>query len=149
MKFKDLLRVFKDGSKDNTSPGHIRSHMKNLLEIAMVDGHFDDSEFDLLKKLAQKYDISEDELTSIRDNPSDIEFEIPEDDSEKFEQFYELIQMMMADNKIYEEEMNLCIIFGRKFGYNNVRRSTEAIVQYIKDGVNMESTMNNVDYLLH
>ena len=117
--------------------------------MAMVDGHFDDSEFDLLKKLAQKYDISEDEITNIRDNPSDIEFEIPEDDSEKFEQFYELIQMMMADNKIYEEEMNLCIIFGRKFGYNNVRRSAEAIVQYIKDGVNMESTMNNVDYLLH
>ncbi len=83
MKFKDLLRVFKDGSKDNTSPGHIRSHMKNLLEIAMVDGHFDDSEFDLLKKLAQKYDISEDEITNIRDNPSDIDFEIPEDDSEK------------------------------------------------------------------
>ena len=55
----------------------------------------------------------------------------------------------MADNKIYEEEMNLCIIFGRKFGYNNVRKSAEAIVQYIKDGVNMESTMNNVDYLLH
>ena len=148
MKFKDLLRVFKDESQNN-APAHIRSHMKNLLDIAMVDGHFDESEFDLLKKLAKKYDISEDELTSIRNKPSDIEFEIPEDDSEKFEQFYELIQMMMADNKIYEEEMNLCIIFGRKFGYNNVRRSTEAIVQYIKDGVNMETTMNNVDYLLH
>jgi len=148
MKFKDLLSVFKDGSKDN-GPGHIRSHMKNLLEIAMVDGHFDDSEFDLLKKLAQKYDISEDELTSIRDNPSDIEFAIPENDSEKFEQFYELIQMMMADNKIFEEEMNLCTIFGRKFGYNNARRISEVIVQYIKDGLNIESTMNNIDYLLH
>ena len=147
MKFKNLLSVFKDGSSDGS--GHIRSHMKNLLEIALVDQDFDDSEFDLLKKLANKYDIPEDELAKIRENPSDIEFEMPESDSEKFQQFYELVQMMMADNKIYEEEMNLCIIFGRKFGYNNVRESTNAIVQDIKDGVSIDNTMNSVDYLLH
>ena len=148
MKFSNFLSVFKDGSADSGS-GHIKSHIKNLLEVALVDQHFDDSEFDLLKKLAQKYEISEGELTRIREDSSDIEFEIPEDETEKFEQFYELVQMMMADDKIYEEEMNLCIIFGRKFEYNNVRESAEAIVQDIKDGVNMESTMNSVDYLLH
>lgn len=148
MKFKNLLSLFKDGS-GGKGPGHIRSHMKNLLEIALVDQDFDDSEFDLLKKLAKKYDIPENELAKIRENPSDIEFEMPNSDSEKFQQFYELVQMMMADNKIYEEEMNLCIIFGRKFGYNNVRESANAIVQDIKDGVSIDNTMNSVDYLLH
>ena len=87
MKFKELLGMFKESASVSKSPNHLKSHMKNLLEIALVDGHFDVTEMDLLKKLAQKYDISEDEMTKIKDNQSTIEFEIPEDENEKFAQF--------------------------------------------------------------
>ncbi len=123
--------------------------MKNLLEMALIDGHFDETEMDLLEKLAQKYNIPVNELKKIQDNPSNFEFEIPEDDNEKFDQFYELVKMMTIDKNIFEEEMNLCVIFGKKFGYNNVHDAIEAMIQDIKNGLPMENTRNSVDWLLH
>ena len=123
--------------------------MKNLLEIAIVDGNFDDSEMNLLKKLAQKYNIPEAELRKIQDTQSDIEFEIPEDEDEKFEQFYELVNMMTIDRHIYDEEINLCVIIGKKFEYNNVHDVVQAMIQDIKNGLPMENTRNSVDWLLH
>ena len=149
MKFIELIGMFKEGASVTKSPNHLKSHMKNLLEMALVDGHFDESEMDLLKKLAQKYNISEDELRKIQDSQSDIEFEIPEDDNEKFEQFYELVNMMTIDGNIYDEEVNLCVIIGKKFEYNNVHDVVQAMIQDIKNGLPMENTRNSVDWLLH
>jgi len=149
MKFKELLGMFKEGASVSKSPNHLKSHMKNLLEMALVDGHFDKTEMDLLEKLAQKYNIPVDELRKIQDSHSDIEFEIPEDENEKFEQFYELVNMMTIDGNIYDEEMNLCLIFGKKFGYNNVNEAIEAIIQDIKDDLPIENTRNSIDWLLH
>ena len=149
MKFKELLGMFKEGVSVTKSSNYLKSHMKNLLEMALVDGHFDETEMDLLKKLAQKYNIPEDELRKIQDNPSNFEFEIPEDDNEKFEQFYELVNMMTIDGKIFDEEMNLCVIIGKKFGYNNVHETLEAMIEDIKNGLPMEDTRNSVDWLLH
>ena len=149
MKFKELLGMFKESASVSKSPNHLKSHMKNLLEIALVDGHFDVTEMDLLKKLAEKYDISEDEMTKIKDNPSTIEFEIPEDENEKFEQFYELVNMMTIDGNIFDEEMNLCVLIGKKFEYNNVLDVIEIMIQDIKIGLPMENTRNSVDWLLH
>ncbi|MCZ6693613.1 MAG: hypothetical protein O6939_06895 [Bacteroidetes bacterium] len=149
MKFKELLGMFKESASVSKSPNHLKSHMKNLLEIALVDEHFDETEMDLLKKLAQKYNISEDELGKIQDNPSTIEFQIPEDDNEKFEQFYELVNMMTIDGKILDEEMNLCVLIGKKFEYNNVRDVIDTLIQDIKTGLPMENTRNSVDWLLH
>ena len=149
MKFKELLGMFKESASVSKSPNHLKSHMKNLLEIALVDGHFDVTEMDLLKKLAEKYDISEDEMTKIKDNPSTIEFEIPEDENEKFEQFYELVNMMTIDGNIFDEEMNLCVLIGKKFEYNNVLDVIEIMIQDIKIGLPIENTRNSVDWLLH
>jgi hypothetical protein len=149
MKFMEIIGMFKEGASVTKSPNHLKSHMKNLLEIALVDGHFDDSEMGLLKKLAQKYNIHEDELRKIKDSHSDIEFEIPEDEDEKFEQFYELVNMMTIDSHIYDEEINLCVIIGKKFEYNNVHDVVQAMIQDIKNGLPMENTRNSVDWLLH
>ena len=142
MKLSELLGLFKEGNAT------AKSHMRNLLEVALADGQFDPAEYDLLKKLARKYHITEKELENIRGNPVDIEFEVPEDDGEKFEQFYELIQMMIIDDDIDRDEENLCVIFARKFKYRNVREVIKATEQYIKKGLSPERTKIRLDWLL-
>ena len=139
MKFSELIGLFREGKASS------KSHMKNLLEMAMVDSHFDDSEYRLLKKLARKHKVSEKELDEIKNNPEDVEFELPEDENEKFEQFYELVQMMGIDEKIYEEERNLCKIFDKKFGYNNQLDLVDAVAQNIKHGQSWAETKKRVD----
>ena len=142
MKLSELLGLFKEGNAT------AKSHMRNLLEVAMADGQFDPTEYNLLKKLAKKYHITEKELENIRKNPIAIEFEVPEDDGEKFEQFYELIQMMIIDEDNHHDEENLCVIFARKFRYRNVREVIKATAQFIKKGLSPERAKIRLDWLL-
>jgi uncharacterized tellurite resistance protein B-like protein len=120
MNFTDILKGFKQGK------GTARSHMKNLIEMAAVDGNFDSVEYDLLKQIAKRNNISENQLKSIHQKPTDIIFELPEDKREKFDQFYDLVHMMSIDKSIHNEEMKLCNLFAVKFGYSR-ERSAELI----------------------
>ena len=70
MKFGELIGMFKESNKVT------KSHMKNLFEMAMVDSNFDDTEFELLEKLAKKHKVSEKELNEIKENPDKIPFEL-------------------------------------------------------------------------
>lgn len=138
MKFSDIIGIFKESKTVS------RSHIKNLLEMAMADRHFDDTEYELLKKLARKYKVSEKELETIRQDPSDIEFELPKKKDEKFEQFYELVHMMTVDDDIDKAEMSLCKIFAIKFGYENGEEMINIIVENIKNGLDWQESMNRV-----
>ncbi len=142
MKLTEILGLFRDGKAT------AKSHIKKLLEMALVDNHFDQRESELLDKLAKKYGVSENELERIKKNASKVEFELPEDDYEKFNQFYELVHMMVVDKKIYDEEINLCSILGKKFGYNNIREVIDAVIHYLKNGISSKKARNRVDWLL-
>jgi uncharacterized tellurite resistance protein B-like protein len=139
MKFGELIGMFKESNK------FTKSHMKNLFEMAMIDSHFDDSEYELLEKLAKKHKVSVKELNKIKEDPSQIEFELPNDKDEKFEQFFELVHMMAIDENIFDEEMNLCKIFAKKFGYNNGVELVKVIAQNIGNGQNWKETKTRVD----
>jgi uncharacterized tellurite resistance protein B-like protein len=115
MKFTEILSGFKQGR------GTARSHMKNLIEMAAVDGNFDNVEYDLLKEIAKRNNISENQLKSIRQDHKEISFELPKDRREKFDQFYDLVHMMSIDKTIHSDEMKLCNLFAVKFGYSRDR----------------------------
>ncbi|NNF20883.1 MAG: hypothetical protein HKN67_02995 [Saprospiraceae bacterium] len=142
MKFSEIIGLFKEGKSTS------KSHMKNLLEIAMADSHYDDEEHKLLLKLASKHGVSERELKKIQDNPDAVEFELPESEDEKFEQFYELIHMMTIDQKILDEEMSLCRVFAKKFGYSKPRDLVEAISLNIQNDQPCDETQKRVITLL-
>lgn len=144
MKFTDILSLFKQGK----SSAH--SHMKNLIEIAAADGNFDDIEYDLLKKIAKRNGISESKLKSIRKNPTRIEFEVPDDDNEKFSQMYDLVHMMIVDKEVHPEEMKLCRIYALKFGYkkDKVNELLTTIKSNIENEQGPSETKKRLEWLL-
>jgi uncharacterized tellurite resistance protein B-like protein len=144
MKFSDILSLFRQGK------GTARSHMKNLIEMAVVDGNFDLIEYDLLKKIAKRNGIGEGYLKEIHENPGNIQFELPEDKREKFHQFYDLVHMMTVDNTVHLEEMKLCNLFAVKFGYSR-ERAQEIIASIqgnIKNNQNPDETLKRMEWLL-
>ncbi|MBZ0246019.1 MAG: hypothetical protein K8H85_08735 [Cyclobacteriaceae bacterium] len=48
MNFSEILNLFRQGKTG------AKSHMKNLIEMAAVDGNFDDVEYDLLRLLPKE-----------------------------------------------------------------------------------------------
>lgn len=144
MNLSDILNLFRQGK------GTARSHMKNLIEMAVVDGNFDLIEYDLLKKIAKRNNISERDLNAIREAPHNIAFELPIDKHQRFYQFYDLVRMMTIDNSVHNDEIELCSLFGLKFGYP--RPTIKAIItniqSNIKFGVDHEETYKVVEHLI-
>ena len=142
MIFTELIGFIKGGTTTS------KSHMKNLLEVALVDDHFDDSEYKLLLKLARKYNVSKKRLNKIKENPGEIKFELPKDENKKFKQFYELTKMMTIDEKILREELKLCKILAKKFGYEKSQELVDAIVKNIEFGLPWQESRKRVALLL-
>lgn len=105
MNVKELLNLFTQGKAT------ARSHMKNLIEMAAADGNLDSTEFDLLKSIAKRNNISESQLKKIRQSPDKVEFEVPADPKERFRQLFDLVYMMSIDKSVHEEEMKLSRLF--------------------------------------
>lgn len=144
MNISEILNLFRQGK------GTAKSHMKNLIEMAAVDGNFLDIEYELLKTIAKRNSISDGQLKEIRQNPGGVKFEIPTDRKLKFHQLYDLVHMMSVDSSIHDEEMKLCNLFAIKFGYNRdrVRELVETIRSNIQHGQNHEETMKRVTFLI-
>ena len=145
MKFTEILSLFKQGK------GTARSHMKNLIEMAAVDGNFVTSEHDLLKSIAKRHNISEGHLKEIHKNPQTVDFMLPADKIEKFHQFYDLVHMMSIDNSIHDEEMKLCNLFAVKFGYPRERAAEviRSIQSNIKNAQGHQETFKRIEWMLN
>src|SRR6188768_2842994 len=110
MNFKDILDLFKQGKAT------AKSHMRNLIEIAVADGGLGIQEQRLLEYAAQRNNISREQLKEIQADASNVRFEAPRDKEERFVQLYDLVHMMSVDDTIHAEELRLCEIFAIKFG---------------------------------
>jgi hypothetical protein len=141
---KDLLNLFKQQKVT------VRSHMKNLIELAAIDGHFDHGEYDLLKSIAKKNGVSASQLKEIQGNSQNVKFEVPLDNSERFQQLYDLVHMMSIDETIQKEELSLCNLFAIKFGYRkeHVDELIHSIHLNIKHGQSAPEAMKRLAILI-
>ncbi len=144
MKLTEILGVFSQGN------GTARSHMKNLIEVAAVDGQFLVVELDLLKTIAKRNGISESRLEEIRKNPSSVTFEIPSNSQHRFQQLYDLVHMMSVDQHVHEEEWKLCNLFAIKFGYDRdkVPELIDSIKSNIQNGQSVSETMKRLEWMI-
>ncbi|HHP7242567.1 MAG TPA: hypothetical protein ACFCUD_12900 [Cyclobacteriaceae bacterium] len=145
MKLTDITKLFKDGKAAST-----KSHMKNLIEMALADGHFELSERELLNELAMKYKVSEKALSQIEEDRDSIALEIPEDTKEKFKQFYELVHMMIINKEIHPDEKKMCRIIAGRFGYpkDKFEELIESIANNIRQKNNFGDTYARVGWML-
>src|SRR6188768_3084280 len=98
-----LLDIFKSDS-DNVR----RSHVKNLISIAMADGQLDSGEWDLLVAISRVMGMSEEEILSIKENPQKVQFTPPKKYEDKIQQIQDLVAVMTIDESINQDELALC-----------------------------------------
>jgi hypothetical protein len=140
MSITDIIDLFKLGKAT------AKSHMRNLIEIAAIDGIQGSEEQRLLEYAALRNSISATELKAIQANTAKVRFEVPRSEQDKFNQLYDLVHMMSVDKNIHGEELRLCEIFAIKFGYRKevVREMIEMIRQNIEKWIGPKETMQAV-----
>lgn len=96
-----------------------KAHLRNLIALAHADGHLSKVELELIYKLGEARGLEEDEVTSlINEDLATVEVKVPTNDSERFEQTFELVQVMLADGKVEDAEFDFCIELAERLGFS-------------------------------
>jgi hypothetical protein len=93
-----LAQILENCKKGNAIA---KSHMKDLIEMALVDGKFAPSEQALLESIAKRNGVTAKRLNDIKNGKTDVKFELPSDPAKKFNELYNLVQMMRADDVVH------------------------------------------------
>ncbi|TPE44298.1 TerB family tellurite resistance protein [Pontibacter mangrovi] len=120
----------------------LKSHITNLGALAKVDGHLDPSEMKFIIAIGQKHGLKPDEVRSLLSDAKTRPPQLPTNDSERFDQIYDLVEMMLADGIVDESEMDFCINMAAKLGFK--KSIVGVLVRKISVGVKDGLTRDNI-----
>lgn len=143
--FMGIFRSFESGEHKK-----IKSHFEHLISIAMADGKIDDSEKEYLLALAQQYSITEEKVQHMLDSPEHYVFTAPYNKEERLNQLKEIIRILLIDNKITQNEINLCKKYAVALNYNPsiVVKLTNLLESYMNKPFDIYDVLSVVDDLM-
>jgi uncharacterized tellurite resistance protein B-like protein len=128
------LNIFRSnaGSKNRST----RSHLQNLIEMAKVDGYYDQVEKDYLFKVAKNYNISAKNIEDIEKQAAKVAMAQSGNQDMIYRQLYELVGMMLADGIVHNSEIELCARFAEEMGVAQANGSSfiAKLVKAIEQG---------------
>jgi hypothetical protein len=125
---------------ENEQTKKLKNHLLNLGALAKVDGHLDASELNFIIAIGQKNGFKAEEVKSLIANSGSSHFHFPENDSERFDQIYDLVEMMLADGIVDDNEMDFCMEMAAKLGFRRaiVGVLVRKITMGVKDGLSRD-----------
>lgn len=91
-----------------------KSLIKNLIDLAMVDGEQNLDEMKFIRALALQSGISDEELIDLKD--AKIEFEPPKDEFDRIEHMHKLMLLMATDKTFSKIEKDFIQNIGLRMG---------------------------------
>ena len=122
------------------------SHFRNMVMIAKSDGNISAEEVELLHKIGREISLSDEQIKDIIKKPEDHAITPPVSRMERFEQMVNLVQMVAADGKVEDSEMDILERIAVGIGYNDLDEvDVESILALIQRG---EDTNTIIEELL-
>ena len=114
--------------------------MLNLAALAKADGHIDAREMDFILAVGKRNGINPSDVQALVSGTKSGNSDLPTNDSERFDQIFDLVDMMLADGVVDETEMDFCIMMAEKLGFRKaiVGVLVRKISQGVKDAVPRE-----------
>jgi uncharacterized membrane protein YebE (DUF533 family) len=127
------------GFFENEQAKKIKGHLCNLAALAKADGNVDDREMNFIT-IGKKNGVSASEVRKLVAGQTNCLADLPGTDSERFDQIFDLVDMMLADGIVDETEMDFCIMMAEKLGFRHaiVGVLVRKISQGVKDAVPRE-----------
>lgn len=97
-----------------------KSHLRHLVRLAKADGLLHKDELDYIKKIGKGNGLSDSEVKAIIENPTSVNIVIPDNDDDRFDQIFDLVQMMMKDGVVNDAEMEFCEELANRLGFRKV-----------------------------
>jgi len=109
------------------------SHFANIVKLALADDKIDDSEQQLIDKLAQRFQIGDDQYQDVLKNADKYAIRPPNSYDERIERLYKLTKMIFADDEVTGAEMIVLrrVAIGLGFPTTNVEKVCDEAVHLV------------------
>ena len=110
-----IASFFESGEKTQD-----KGHIKNLVLLAMVDGHVSDDELLLIHRIGRKIGLTFTQIGSIIDNPDELPVIPPASLEERYEHMVDMVHIIQSDGIIDHKEMILLGKFAVQIGFDSI-----------------------------
>lgn len=136
-----LAQLFESGEQSRQ-----KGHFRNLVLLSKVDGVISAKENELLKRVALKLSLTDEQVAEIIANPQDYPEIPPVSREERYERFIQLIQLLIVDGHVDQHELALVKRLGVHLGFDPVRVDEKfpLIVDHLRNGMTREEVLRLV-----
>lgn len=114
------------------SPAGKLSHFRNLVVMAFKDGTLAAPERDMLTILASKWGLTPAQASEVLSKPNGIALTVPKDEDTRFQQLYDITELMIIDGVVGAKEKALCIGLAKELGFDG--KAIDVIIEEILSG---------------
>ena len=124
-------------------------HFASIARLAMADNVITEGEEILLKRLATRFHILEDQYEKILKNPAEYPVHTPHNYDERIERLYDLAKMIYADKDVTKEEAKILrkICVGLGFPLDNVEKVADEAIHLIMNENDLEVFNKAIKYV--
>lgn len=116
----------------NLSISKRKSHFRNIVSLATKDGTIGDEEKQVLAFVANKWGLTDDEITEVTTKPDNVIISFPTDREDCFHQLYDIVEVMIIDGVVNKGERQLCDALAVKLGFEV--SAVDTVIKGILDG---------------
>ncbi|MFD1292988.1 TerB family tellurite resistance protein [Lutibacter holmesii] len=125
-------------------------HFANIVRLALLDNTIDEDEYQLLKRLAKRLDISKSEFRKILKDPTTYPVNPPVSYEDRLERLYDLTKMMFIDKNPTIDKTSIMdrIAVGLGFPIETAREVVKAAIDFFliePDMDDFKKTIKKVD----
>jgi hypothetical protein len=113
-----------------------KEHFIHLVQVSKADGKVNQTELELLHKEGRKFGLTDPEIDKLIQHESTKSYDPPYSLQDKFDQLYNIAEMILADEEITEGERKLIKRYAIEAGFNDktIPGLIELLVKGIKNG---------------
>ncbi len=117
-----------------------KEHFIHLVQVSRADGKIQPSEFELLHKEGRKFGLTDPEIDRIIEKESKRHYDPPYSLHEKFDQLYNIVEIVLADNEVSEAEMKLINRYAIEAGFDDktIPKLVDLLVKGVREGKDEE-----------
>lgn len=121
---------------DNMKKELVKAHLVNLYYMALIDNRLLEVELAFLNELAHRHQFTDAEVQEIVERAENVDFQLPNTAQDRIQHLYEVIRMMLVDDRLDEREGALAVQLARmmKFPPGMVGSIVKALVTAKDDG---------------
>jgi len=94
-----------------------KSHLRNLVALAKLDGVVSKEEYHFLLKVGEKAGVKAGQIKDMISRTATVKVTRPDNNAERFDIIFDLIAMALADGHLDEDEIDYCIDFAARLGF--------------------------------